>query len=464
MNNIKYDSPRLKEIEDFLTYIYTIGIENANLNVNRGLAYNELCKYGLNKDEVGLSGPKSCVQMFDKWQERNNKNGNKEKGLSLFWEETWNRFLQFFSTDTHYEFQTKEKYIKLYIPIKYNNLFDDVNKLFDFICNSNIKHLSKISSCIRSDNVVIRLDNDDYKAAMQIIDFVNKNFNNKSIGKTNPFVPTVKGVGFTFDNGGTYNGDIAALISSYINNCMSLQQPPVMSGFIKWVKEHNTSIEVQKTFKATIGIETEIQVTEKKVSSKEELFLKSIKATYDKYGIKQVIGAIQMLIRKDDFCMFTNGNDNYRIRMQKMLCKEDVIAIIGKTLNVDINDIDNNKITLFCYKVFGGDIYQKIHKSCMVTFEKYGKNQLFSALNNVHQLNTYGGFTRSSLNPEDQTNYRELISNIPQNVFMDILKLSLGIKLYDGEYYSPNKITNAFIGKYIATKHLDIDSENKKSK
>ena len=464
MNNITYDSPRLKEMQEFLDYLYKIGIENTNVNVNNGLVYNELCKYGLNKDEVGISGPKSCVQLFDKWQERNNKCGNKEKGLSLFWDVNWNRFLQFFSTDTHYEFQTKERYIKLYIPIKYDNLFEDVNKLFDFICHSKIKHLSKVASCIRSDNVVVRLDANDYEAAMQIVNFVSKNFDNKSIGKTNPFVPTVNGVGFTYDNGGTYNGDIAVLISDYINNCMTLKQQPLVSGFIKWVKEHNISKEVQENFKLTIGVKREIQVTEKKRPPKEELFLKSIKATYNKYGIRQVISAIQTLVRVNSFEMFTNGDDHYRIRMQQALNKFDVLGIISKSLNVDINDIDSKKIILFCYKVFGGDLYKKIHQSCMVTFEKYGKNQLLNALNSVQLINTYDGFTRSSLNPEDPTNYRKLISDIPQDVFMDILKLSVGMPLYDGLNYNPNKINNAFIDKYIATKHMNNENQNKNSK
>ena len=257
---------------------------------------------------------------------------------------------------------------------------------------------------------------------------------------------------------------MADLIANYIKNSISIKEKPILSNFIKWVSEHNNSKEVQETFPLAIGVDKEINIEEKSNSAKEELFFDAIKATYDKYGIKQIIGAIKALINNNDYGMFTNGEEYYRVKMQKFITRDDAMQYIKKTLKLNSNDISDKEIVLFCYKVFGNDLYKIIYNSCMTTFYKYGENQVKNALKNVHYLSSYNGFTRFSPSGDDHTNYRDLIAKIPNDVVIDIIKLLMGIPLYSDIAYSVDQIITYFINGYIATKHISEEMNNSMSK
>ena len=45
--------------------------------------------------------------------------------------------------------------IKLYIPMDFEHIKEGANQLFDFICDINVEHQSKIAASIRNDNKLI---------------------------------------------------------------------------------------------------------------------------------------------------------------------------------------------------------------------------------------------------------------------------------------------------------------------
>ena len=104
--------------------------------------------------------------MFEKWFDR----FSHDDFYRAFCDPNWSYFFQFVSNN-----QREDQFIKLYIPIDYEHLYEGANILFDYIKTLGAKTFSKISQNVRSDNVIVRLKKDDYYNALKIINFVNSN-------------------------------------------------------------------------------------------------------------------------------------------------------------------------------------------------------------------------------------------------------------------------------------------------
>ena len=95
MNDIKYSPPRIDEIDKFLLYLYTIGIQNPDVEINNSLVYRELCKYSLRDDEVLANGElRFCGNLFQDWKNNITNNGENRDGLKIVYESSWPHFLQ----------------------------------------------------------------------------------------------------------------------------------------------------------------------------------------------------------------------------------------------------------------------------------------------------------------------------------------------------------------------------------
>ena len=264
MSRVDFDEPKLKEMDDFLKYIYDIGKNNPSIDINKWLVYRELCKYKLDPDEIKSDGEYVCYSdLFQKWIKRNNEVDSRSKGLILEHEEDWPAFLQYYSSDGQKIFKSKD-YIKMYIPLKYKDLFSSVNVLFDYIRDAKITHMSKIAHKVRSDNVIVILSKEDLESAKKIISFIaNNNTIKNNLNSTNPFVPTVNGIGLIIESNFSYNSEIANLIANYINVCIKRRKKPMISAFYKWIKNNNISSELEEIFSYAIATNSYIEVEKK---------------------------------------------------------------------------------------------------------------------------------------------------------------------------------------------------------
>ena len=165
------------EVLIFLNYIYEF---YPDLN-DRGV-YDLLCKYGLAESDKSKNIKNEGY--FDYFISRISSTF---KHTSAFCDEKWKNFCQFENINK----KEPKSYIKIYIPIKYSHVLKSTIKIFNFLDSNNIFHRSKISDAIRSDNIVVRLENDDYDSLKKLLNFMeNDNYIKQGLNKCNPFVPT----------------------------------------------------------------------------------------------------------------------------------------------------------------------------------------------------------------------------------------------------------------------------------
>ena len=219
--NPVYDVKDKKEMEDFLFFVYNLMLENNKIDyysIYSLLSFYNLPSYDKDDSNKGLN----MHRFFDRWENR-----YKNKKTETYYDES-NPYWFLLSN----ALGNKNKYIKLYVPINSIHLFEGVNLLFDYLEEENIRHDSKISDEIRTDNIIIRLAEWDYKSANKIIEFINNNkYLKTGLNKTNPFVPTSKGIGIISEAGGSYNKTISSLIEGYLSMCIQNNNEPSIDEF-----------------------------------------------------------------------------------------------------------------------------------------------------------------------------------------------------------------------------------------
>ena len=478
MNKIVFDSPRFNEMQDFLIHIYTIAIDNPDLILNTGIVYREMCCYGLSSEDLKNSrNQEETFALFPKWIDRNKSNGNYKNGLRVEHRKSMNQFLKFFSKQHGNVLNDENGFIKLYIPLKSRNIYNSVNELFDFITNSRIIHASKVVDRARCDNVIVRLDSNDYEGAKKIFNFIKSNkIISDSLNRTNPFVPCVNGIGMMNESGISYNEEMSKNILNYVYNCINKMKAPIISDFLDWFKVNNHDEEIKEIFDCANGNTKELNIPEKTqnnwnkdklelskmyYSDKEKLILDTIKATYQKYGINQTIYAILSLIYFDQYNYFTNGDKNYRIQMSKLVDKDDVIGLINKVVKTNEFGITKKEIQEFCYQVCGSDLLNKINEACLLTFENYGRNNLKHAIRFAITNDNYDRFSRYSPNIDTKINHREIISKIPGKVIFDIIKKATNFKTINGDLSDIDYLIDSYISQLISYQNKSDDFSKK---
>lgn len=437
-NNLVYDTPRLDDITEFLQRIYRIRIDNPTLCLDKNIIYHELCRTGIKKSEVLENGElKSNEEMFEKWYKRFEYNPN----VFAFNDPGWPYFFQFVHGNMH----NSDEYVKLYIPLDSKHLYEGANILFDYIASLNIDHCSKISKKIRSDNVIVRLRKGDYYNAMKIINFIKSNkYLNEGLNKTNPFVPTICGIGIMDESGISYNSEIAMRIRDYINFCVNRNITNVdAKSFTNWMKENGFNNEVQSIYMDAVGEKNEISYS---TSDKVQLVISSLKATFNKYGYYQVYSALCNALKYGDFQSFTNGNSNepnYRDLMKQSLdsntLKTIVYSMLEKICNKNVEDLNIEDVARkFCDYLFRNSMVKDLEEACMVTISKISEKQCVDALHNYYYQNIPTYFSRYKPNDPSQKNYRNVVISYDKTSLLQSVKVSLLLRDINIEGLSPD--------------------------
>lgn len=192
---------RIEEIDDFLRTYAKIYDENPTLDICYDTFYDALMIYDLNLE----GNPDINIRpLFENWIKRYENSSLKVKP-SVYKPQ----FLKF-TTKNHVPYKTH----KLYMSFQKDKIEECVNRVFDFIERNNMESDSKISDTLRSDGVVIRLDNKmdvmkffDYASSDQIL--------TESSLKTNPFLMRYKNIAFAYDGYLSYNAVVSILLEEY---------------------------------------------------------------------------------------------------------------------------------------------------------------------------------------------------------------------------------------------------------
>ena len=462
MNSLKLDNPRLNEMQSFITYLYTIRVQNPNINFDENVVYRELCKAGLKRNQFTPQYELISNEfLFDKWINRFDNFQNKSEKLDVFVDPDWSYFIQFTSKQNYVKMMhLRKQFIKLYIPIDFQHLFEGVNQLFDFIKEQDIKHLSKVSKKIRSDNVIVRLGSDDLEGAKKIIDFVNSNpYFKDGLNKSNPFIPTINGIGFMNETGISYNSEMARLLSKFINIYAQMQVAPTVQNFYSWFKKNNYNQEVNDIFESALGIETKLTKSQKMA-----IFFDALKETSKKYGINQVEYALTEIIQNNNYSGITNGNGKikYRDLLVKNVSRDEILSYIKEIMNLT-TDIAFKDINEFCHKLFENEGIFELNSACLITLSKYNLEQVSFALRKMIYENNPIGFTRYSNDESDKTNYREIISKYDNTTILSIMKKAMELK---GIKYNPNdieQIISLYCNDVLKSNYTNENKEQKMS-
>lgn len=212
----------------FLNMIKEYAKSNPNQEITENFIYSNLIRF----DIPSYQKPGEYISdiHFNGWINRYRNNENIDVNFHNF----QYYFLWFING------RIKGNEVKLYIPMDYEHIERGANELFDFISSTNIEHQSKIASCIRNDNVVVRVNSlEDAKA---IVDFVQNNpYIKQGMINVNPFLPNYNGVGMAMDNNYSFNGVTSEIICNFINKLRENNQLELAT-----VENLNTYVNQQK--------------------------------------------------------------------------------------------------------------------------------------------------------------------------------------------------------------------------
>ena len=211
------------EINDLLVFLHSY-FKNNNRVPDEGIVYQALCNYGYTLEElnVGLAGA------FSPWIERFRNVPN----INVFQDARQIDFLQF-----HNGRERDSKHIKLYVSLAPNAIYEGVNTIFDFIAKNNMKTCSKVASTVRSDEIVLRMENMD--EAEKVINFINSNkFLVDNARYTNPFLNREGIVGIAYDDLLSYNSTVAHFVAEYLRNT----NQPSYNEFLYFINNKYTNL------------------------------------------------------------------------------------------------------------------------------------------------------------------------------------------------------------------------------
>jgi hypothetical protein len=432
---ISLDSPRISEMNDFLNMILAISKQN-NTILSTDDVYYLLCRTNIKEND---HEKKQYIEnLFYTWIDRFKEIRN----INVFRADNWRYFCQFTNKMDLVGLGGRD--IKIYVPLDYEHLAKGVNELFDFMTSLDMAHASKVGMDLRNDNVVIRLPLEDTKNAYRIIDFCNSNkYIKAGLNKTNPFVPDYNGIGLMYEEGFSYNHEIAEGIAKFINK--NLHKNSVNVGdfnreFDSLFKNNEYYNSIKSAYSEAIGFtkgQFEKPSNDFKVGfqltpeQKEEIFIKTATATYDKYGIEQVNCAIFKAINSGDYNFFTSGGKDLRKQLKDNVSSKEMFNMIYNIVSKKFGDASKidlvTMVERFTSISFGNTLSTSLDAICNATLQKYGPEQLKVALSDFYYFGGTMRFTRHSSNPNDSTNYREMLSNFDKFSIISTIKTNLQI-------------------------------------
>lgn len=310
---------QINRATEFLKYCQKVA-QKTNLTSSK--VYGLLEDFEISSYNISSNAYMSPLKYFSDWYDYFK---NKKNIIPYSWGDYWSGFDNGTRTDS---------FIKIYISLDRNHLLEGVKQIFDFIAKENIQHTSKSTSIVRTDNVIIRLHPNDLEGLEKITQFVNNNkYLQEGMNKINPFLPTVGKIGVMFDDGRSYNEDLASLISYYIRQHI-YDEDMSFSGFAQFVSVNKKNDPVflntfnqaffekgkyQKAIEGTITPSIDVPKINTPMEINEKVLRLAVVTSFDKYGKNQATAAIANALN-DEYGYFSEYT--YDILGNKVLLRE----------------------------------------------------------------------------------------------------------------------------------------------
>ena len=193
---------RYKRIDAFLNYIAQIAINNPNFQITEGTIYGELTRIGVTDTDRYYD----INEIFEYWIDKFSSKEN----IDVVNSERWKYFCQFNNPSQE---KCRTNY-KLYVPLNSSGILRGTELLFNYLADNNIKHISKVGSKIRNDDIVVRVYN--VEDATKVANFINSNeYIKNNLIDVNPFMLSDGNIGYAIDEDISYSDQISNYIYSY---------------------------------------------------------------------------------------------------------------------------------------------------------------------------------------------------------------------------------------------------------
>ena len=196
-------------------YELNIFFENLKnvLRLNNGITekgiYILLMEYDIKKSDI--FNEVNFNNLFFNWMDY----FRQKKNIQVYVSPNQRRFLQFANG-----YSAGAEYIKFYISLNTKALEEGAKRIFDFMEYNNIEHHSKVSDCVRSDCIVLRIKKS--MDARKVAQFINNDeFLLSNAKRTNPFLARYGIIGMAYDNKLSYNSVVSFLVNKYVQDCIS---------------------------------------------------------------------------------------------------------------------------------------------------------------------------------------------------------------------------------------------------
>lgn len=195
----------MQEIQRYLKKYSSITLE---------AVYERFKEYGLDESEKNKSISDNSKKEITDMLYSKTSEGKCSYDYSPI-DEGWN----FFRTNCN-DGSTKNYKWKVYIPIKMEHYGFVVKNIISFLCDNGIISESKVSGTMRSDSLIVNLQNEE--DVTKINQFIDSNISlKKCLGAHNPFIPDFNGIGVVhgYDTDLSFTERLSGYLAYYADVC-----------------------------------------------------------------------------------------------------------------------------------------------------------------------------------------------------------------------------------------------------
>ena len=282
--------------------------------------------------------------------------------------------------------ESNDNKIKLYIPLKYHDIKEGLIKILDYLSQNNISYIAKITKYMRTDNIIICLDN--IRDVKSLLEYIDNSIVHEMLLELNPFIFNYHGIGLVMDNNLSYNDEVAKVIYNYILSRKIFRQAdkPNYREFYNFVyncykdsKDNNLKM-IYDFFYASLDKDYDILDFYDKVSlyqGNPTLLFESLLATRNKYRKNEQAVNSLLLLLKGNYSGITRKN-NYRKRLYNYMDSEMIKRTICSMVNRDKDsEITDEILSLFLKELnrysLSGTLSRSIAYAILKTLAKLDK-------------------------------------------------------------------------------------------
>lgn len=391
------------ERELFLKYIVDVYLKNPNLSFSSDIIYCELSRFNVIDNENIVIDDDSLVgvQVALNNKFKNSKANTFMARGGYFWA-IENRLGK---KDNEFYSDMKSS-IKLYISVDSDNIYKVSESLFNFMIKENIVMQCKVAKEMRNDALVCRVAGKE--AAIKVSEYINK-LNYDSKHKPNPFLLDNNKVSVAMDGSLSYNMVLSKLLYRYfcLMKSKNLLDKIDCNSFCDFVKKQISMLNgkqkdsfmniyklyddnkskdfvmicdlISRNLDGSLSLNTVFnykkdnndindRIDEGYFKQDEDKLLYVINSLTNYYGVDSIHSIIMAYIE--------SGNDKYFTR------KDDIRYVIS-----------NNFTTDYLKTVMSRLGWRAFIAACKCTYDKYGEEQLFSALKDIFCGDGFGKIT-----------------------------------------------------------------------